>query len=181
MLSTVVIFLLVECLCKNKALGKLKEEFATSEFRVECRPDPRNPDSVKLDARQVGYKTGRDAMDSQDEAEERALLKMRICRDCARKEREDLEEEEHILDMARRKAMVEEKRNRAPIGEVEMYGQHDGASLGGGAYQQRSHYYSWGAYGDEYQDMGGREVPVVNTRAMVHAPAGCIRGQRGST
>ena len=49
-LTTVVIFSLVACCCRNKALArihnhlkeKLKDEFIhlNSEFRVECRPDP---------------------------------------------------------------------------------------------------------------------------------------------
>ena len=85
MLATVVIFLVVSCLCKNKALsrihthvlGKLEEEFATFKFHIQERPDSSNPNSVKLEAKQVGFMSGREAMDRQDEVEERALLERR--------------------------------------------------------------------------------------------------------
>ena len=43
-----------------------------------------------------------------------------------------------MLDMAMRKSRVEEKRSKAPTGEVEVYGQHAGAGVGGGVFKQRS-------------------------------------------
>ena len=49
---------------------------------------------------------------------------------------EDLEEEEHRINLEQTKARVEAKK-RTPIREVEVYGQHRGAGYGGDAYQSQ--------------------------------------------
>ena len=87
-LTMVVIFSLVACCCKNKALArihnhvkeKFKDEFVhlNSEFRVECRPDPSNPTLVKQEAKQVGFKPARSVMDIKAKAEERALVETKV-------------------------------------------------------------------------------------------------------
>ena len=119
--------------------------------------------------------------------ERQALLEKKARRDRARQEMEELEEEETRLDIEQKKAMLESKR-RAPRGDVALYGQHGVADYGhhevagygqqgavgggGGGSIQRSQYYSNESYGDGYQDVRA----TVDHGAMVHAPAGRVRG-----
>ena len=118
MVVVFVVFLILGCCCKNKALkqihshvkAKLQQEFVQigSEFHVKCRlvPDTSNTNV----GAQVGYQAASSVLGIQAEVKRRALLEKRARRDRARREMEELEEEETRLEIEHKKAMLESKR-----------------------------------------------------------------------
>ena len=82
MVTMFVVFLILGCCCKNKALArihkhvkaKLKDEFVHlgSEFHVEYRPAPdtSNPNVRTQEGKQVGYQAARSVLDVQAEGGE---------------------------------------------------------------------------------------------------------------
>ena len=102
----------------------MKDELATLRFHVQWVTDISNPDSEGVGARKVKFKKMLDALDEQEANEERILYEWKKHCEMARREREAMEEDEHRLEMSRRKNRMEEKRSMMMMDEVEVYGQH---------------------------------------------------------